>query len=167
MCPKLFLCKSDQFGSAPASTTDTSATPNWYNDFQSDYQYSYGFAYPWASATTVGEWWKNTTNASLPLIADMGPLKGSAANPVSDTSTTIAGGSKAWNSPNHQLDGENVGFADVHVDYSKRPDVGMASDNIYTIGLPTTPRPPVRQSPPLFRRRPGHGLHFAPDLGAV
>jgi prepilin-type N-terminal cleavage/methylation domain-containing protein len=140
MSPKLFICKSDQFAQAPAQTIDTTATPLWYENFQNDYQYSYGFAYPWSSTVStsganVGAWWKNTTQASLGLIADMGPVNGQGQNPASNTTTgTGTGGSKAWNSPNHQLDGQNVGYGDVHVDYQKRPDVGMANDNLWTSG---------------------------------
>jgi prepilin-type processing-associated H-X9-DG protein len=142
------MCKSDPFVTAPAVTTDPSG--KLYADFQNDKQISYSFAYPYAYAIdptnpkaagtfVVGPWWKNTTNASIPIAADMAPLNGtgSPARNVSITSTgmSASGGiSRAANSGNHQSDGQNVVFADGHVDFSHRPDVGEANDNIYTLG---------------------------------
>jgi prepilin-type N-terminal cleavage/methylation domain-containing protein len=37
-----------------------------------------------------------------------------------------------YNSPNHAREGENVLFADGHVEFDKRPIVGVNYDNIYT-----------------------------------
>ncbi len=40
---------------------------------------------------------------------------------------------KNYNSRNHAMEGENVLFVDGHVDFNKRPIVGVNYDNIYTI----------------------------------
>ena len=140
MSPKLFMCKSDTSNNGPAvNITGT----QYYTNFQSDFNYSYGFAYPWigsGNTASTAPWWRNTTNASIALAADIGPVSAQGSNPQSKPETCGTSGhtSKEWNSPNHQLDGENVGFGDVHVDYVKRPDVGMSADNIYTTFTSTT-----------------------------
>jgi len=138
MSPKLFMCKSDTSNNGPAITVNTSGT--YYLNFQSDFMYSYGFAYPWigtGSSATVGPWWRNSADASIPIISDIGPLSGSGSNPTAQVIPAGSGGvptngPKAWASPNHQRDGQNVGYGDVHVDYQKRADVGNSSDNIWT-----------------------------------
>lgn len=140
MSPKLFMCKSDTSNNGPAIVVDTNG--NYYLNFQSDFNYSYSFAYPWisgtsAAATTVGPWWRNTADASIPIIADVAPLNNSGSNPTAQVNPAGSGGVpsngvKAWASPNHQRDGQNVGYGDVHVDYQKRADVGNSNDNIWS-----------------------------------
>jgi hypothetical protein len=44
---------------------------------------------------------------------------------------TAAPGTSASNSKNHLGKGQNVLFADYHVDFCARNDVGPGSDNIY------------------------------------
>ena len=73
-------------------------------------------------------------------MADMAPLNGSGTNPVAQTpgqiSTTSGGnpanGAKAWNSPNHQREGQNVGYGDGHAEFTRRADIGQSNDNFYT-----------------------------------
>jgi len=38
-----------------------------------------------------------------------------------------------WNSANHMGDGQNVGFADGHDEFVRRPDMGQNNDNIFTV----------------------------------
>jgi len=85
----------------------------------------------------TGSWWHNTTDTSLPIASDIGPLDGSGSSPVAQTPGEPGGGvpangPKAWNSPNHQRDGQNVGFADGHDEFVRRADIGQNSDNIFT-----------------------------------
>jgi prepilin-type N-terminal cleavage/methylation domain-containing protein/prepilin-type processing-associated H-X9-DG protein len=140
--PKQYLCKSDPVASStPAALTGTGSY-YWqcFNGSSPDLTYSYSFAYPWtASGTTatIGGWWKNTVDSSLPLMSDMAPKSGSGTNPVAQTPGTTNGGvptngATAWNSPNHQRQGQNVGFADGHAEFDRRADVGQNSDNIFT-----------------------------------
>jgi prepilin-type processing-associated H-X9-DG protein len=44
---------------------------------------------------------------------------------------TIANPEK-YNSPNHLFDGQNVAFADTHVEFFRRPDMGQSNENIWT-----------------------------------
>jgi hypothetical protein len=157
--PKQYLCKSDPVAnSTPAALTNTSNI--YWLSFNSgsgtaDNSYSYSFAYPWVSSTgTVGGWWHNTTDSSLPIMSDMAPQNGTGTNPTAFTAGTTGGGlpspggtanGKAWNSNNHQRDGENVGFADGHAEFVRRADIGQSSDDIFTsngsngAGSATTP----------------------------
>lgn len=148
--PKQYLCKSDPVGSATAASLTQSNNNAFYPNFngasgQQDFTYSYSFAYPWTTSGTIsatspaspGSWWRNTTDSSLPIMSDMAPLNGSGTNPAAQTPGQTGGavpsnGPKAWNSPNHQRDGQNVGFADGHAEFLRRADIGQNSDNIFT-----------------------------------
>jgi len=61
---------------------------------------------------------------------------GQAIGPIGDDETQILGLATekwgTWNSPNHAREGENALFADSHVEFVKRPIVGVNYDNIYT-----------------------------------
>ncbi len=143
--PKQYICKSDPVAGTPAAITD--ATNKFWMNFNGgspDNTYSYSFAYPWTVPTsgsgTIGAWWHNTTDSSLPIMADMAPLNGSGTNPITQTPGQVstsngglpANGAKAWNSPNHQREGENVGYGDGHAEFSRRADIGQSNDNFYT-----------------------------------
>lgn len=153
--PKQYLCKSDPVGSATAANLTSTNGNAFYQNFnsnsggQQDFTYSYSFAYPWTTNGTIaaatpastGSWWRNTTDSSLPIMSDMAPLNGSGTNPTCSTPGTANGGvpspggsaqPKAWNSPNHQREGQNVGFADGHAEFVRRADIGQNNDNIYT-----------------------------------
>ncbi|HVS72452.1 MAG TPA: prepilin-type N-terminal cleavage/methylation domain-containing protein [Phycisphaerae bacterium] len=142
--PKGFLCKSDPAVSSPAQQQSASY---FYINFNApsgssaDATYSYSLAYLWASDhngnVSVGAWWKNTSDSSAPLISDMSPMNGTGVNPVADLIGSSTGGvpsegPKAWNSNNHLRDGQNVGFADGHAEFERRPDIGPSNDNIFT-----------------------------------
>ena len=138
MSPRLYLCKSDTFVTTPVATPAPMLSGStYYKDFQAGNQISYSFAYPYAvgrEGPVVGPWWRNTEDSSLPIAADMAPLNGTGT-PARDVTAASAGGSsKVRNSANHQGDGQNVVYADCHVDYVKRPDVGQSNDNIYSLG---------------------------------
>ena len=148
--PKQYLCKSDPVGSATASNL-TNTSNSFFNNFnattagQQDFTYSYSFAYPWTTAGSItatapaaqGAWWRNTTDSSLPIMSDMAPLNNTGTNPVAQVAGGTGGavptnGPKAWNSPNHQRDGQNVGFADGHAEFTRRADIGQNNDDIFT-----------------------------------
>jgi len=142
---KQFICKSDP---VPTNVAQIQTGANYYADFNggtsgtstADFGYSYSIAYPWQGTTapqSPAPYWKNTTDSSLPIMSDIAPMSGTGSNPVADTKGTGSNGvptngAKAWNSANHQRDGQNIGFADAHTEFSRRPDVGQSNDNIFT-----------------------------------
>lgn len=138
---KSFICKSDPASPQYAQSTSGSS---FYNNFSNspasttgvysgNPQVSYGFAYPWGNGTVLAGFWKNTVDSSIPIAGDVG--SGSAAYDVNGVDNSTS--SKYGNSSNHGGEGENIGFADAHVEFSKKPTVGQSNDNVYTIGAST------------------------------
>ncbi|MCL2639527.1 MAG: hypothetical protein FWD53_01650 [Phycisphaerales bacterium] len=150
--PKLFVCKSDPHATDIASLQAPSG--RYYYNFQNDKQLSYSFSYPWISDGSVAPWWRNTSDASIPTGSDMAPQHGTGTPRRNLTPASMPRDSKTWNSGNHGGEGQNVAFADVHVDYVKVPTVGQSNDNIFTTSdnpslgptkfddLPATKSPP-------------------------
>jgi len=141
VAPKQFLCKSDPKtpGNATATNTAGQYIP-YFNDngSKSLNGLSYSFAFPWtnSSPANIGGWWRNTTDASLPLMSDMAPANGSGtpAAVVNQPANRLA------NAFTHQRDGQNVGYGDAHAEFARRPDIGQSNDNIFT-GNNGTPGP--------------------------
>jgi prepilin-type N-terminal cleavage/methylation domain-containing protein len=146
--PKQFICKSDPAAPTPSDQTDNSG--NFYDNFgdvgtahnSTIGNQSYSFAYMWTGTTPVGAggWWRSTVDSSLPIAADIAPLNGTGT-PTRALNTTLAtaqGNSnfpKTVNSNNHTGgEGQNVGFADTHVEFDKNPYVGQGGDSIWTTG---------------------------------
>jgi hypothetical protein len=137
--PKQFICRQDMAPKISAMTTVSAPFPVNFvdaNGRRSDFAYSYSFAYPWESTpdAKVGEWWKNRTDAELPLISDMSPLAGTgkpAATPADPTR-------REANSFNHNRDGQNVGYGDAHAEFTRAPSVGQKDDNIFTFNRGVT-----------------------------
>ena len=134
---KSFICPSDP--TSPMAADSTYAPPvfgtrGWFDNFgvaQQNYganTFSYAWAYPWyADSAPPAVWWRNTYDASLPIGADIGP---SGQSPTDDP--TARAGTAASNSKNHDGRGQNVVYADGHVQYSKTNAAGQNGDNIYT-----------------------------------
>jgi hypothetical protein len=129
--PKVFVCKSDPHAKKPGEMKDPSG--KYYLNFQLEEQVSYSFAYPYSDGAP-GAWWKNTTDSSLPIVADMAPLNGTGRPSRNVAPGSASPGYKGWNSGVHQGDGQNVGFADAHTEFVRRPDIGQSNDNIYSFG---------------------------------
>jgi hypothetical protein len=176
--PKQFICKSDPVAaSTPAARAD--AAGNCYDNFQGGSQLSYSFAYPWNARGQVGPWWTALDDSSLPIASDMAPASGTGSNPASLTNPpTKPTSPKAWNSNNHQRDGQNVAFSDAHVEFTRSPDVGQDHDNIFTTsGKPSRGPaqfgglPADRMPPELTAEKPPYDIIMYPtravDSGAM
>ena len=133
--PKQFICKSDP--TATMAGLLQAPGENYYDNFQSDRQISYSAAYPWKVDGSVGKWWTNTTDSSLPILADMAPEQGTGSPRRDLTSATATGAAR--NSANHGGAGQEIAFADCHTEWCSRPDAGQGDDNIFT----TSGRPSV------------------------
>ncbi|HVX83898.1 MAG TPA: DUF4190 domain-containing protein [Phycisphaerae bacterium] len=128
--PRNFVCKSDPFANAPAPEPAGAYPAN----FQSDDQISYSLAYPYLvkpAGASVGSWWRDSSDASLPIVSDMAPLNGTG-RPARNVSAGAP--SRLANSGNHLGDGQNVGFADAHVEFFRYANLGQDSDNLFTVG---------------------------------
>jgi prepilin-type processing-associated H-X9-DG protein len=118
--PKQFICRSD-----PAKTALSSGAGTYWNDpagGNPNLCYSYSFAFQYSAPDKLGNWWQNTVDAGLPIAADMNP------------GSQILRGKTIRNSLNHQGDGQNVAFADAHVEFSRTPTCGEGNDHIYNVG---------------------------------
>jgi prepilin-type processing-associated H-X9-DG protein len=145
---KPYTCPSTKITSSSFSLTAPSG--DFYANIQADDLISYSFAYPYTATGTVGDWWKTTGDASLPLAADIAPLAG-----MGKPKSNPAGTGPVANSGNHMRDGQNVAFADGHVEFARTPQVGHGNDNIYTLSGAATPDPVGTQ--PLRGPITGHG----------
>jgi prepilin-type N-terminal cleavage/methylation domain-containing protein len=152
--PKSFICPSSEdqandednpqmywdFGkldktatSSPVARGDADLTTAWS-------QVSYGYQMPYGPSGKPS----SDRDQRMPLSADKGPWgafeegnKGAA--PAGLTSMTSSSGPDDWrkfNSPNHgglgDGEGQVVLFADSHAEFSTKPTIGIALDNIYT-----------------------------------
>jgi len=100
--------------------------------------YSYANPFPSTSALAAGYKLTNSMSPEFALMADINP--GKSVNPqagVTDPTNLRVGSSsqqmKAGNSANHDQEGQNVLYADGHVEFVNNPFVGINKDNIYTV----------------------------------
>ncbi|HVT79629.1 MAG TPA: hypothetical protein VHM90_03140 [Phycisphaerae bacterium] len=130
--PKQFVCPGDPFADKAAATA-TDAAGNYFDGFPNSRQLSYSMAYPWNGDGKPGAWWKNATDASLPIVADMAPRQGTGRPARNVTPAALPRDPRTWNSANHEGDGQNVAFGDGHADFVRNADAGQAGDNIYSM----------------------------------
>jgi prepilin-type N-terminal cleavage/methylation domain-containing protein/prepilin-type processing-associated H-X9-DG protein len=100
---------------------------------------SYSYQNPYASTDAVsnGFQFNDSMTADFALMADINP--GTGGNDQADTAFGSSGSlMRRANSNNHDKDGQNVLYADGHVDWTTSPYVGTQSDNIYTYRGSTT-----------------------------
>lgn len=131
-----FICPSDPAASGPAATTDASG--RWYSNFQSGSQLSYSIGYPWTGDGKVNWHWRSTVDQALPVLSDIAPLNGTGT-PKRVTNGPENAPPNTLNSANHYGDGQNVAFADSHLEWHGSAYVGnigykFGIDNIWTIG---------------------------------
>jgi prepilin-type processing-associated H-X9-DG protein len=106
--------------------------------------YAYTNAYPSAAARAKGFKLNFTLSSDFAIAADMGMA---AAGTIASTASRAQ--MVRVNTPNHAGDGQNVLYADGHVDWTAtpfaglpRPVTGVARDNIYAFGVEDKPGAP-------------------------
>ena len=138
IAPKSLQCKSDPWGTTPAMLVDS--TGLYFLTPQKPGELSYSIVYPWNETREAGEWWKEDVDPSRPILSDMAPLQGTG-KPRRDVTKAGVAKVNEFNSFNHKGDGQNVAFADGHVDWTRKPTVGQGDENIFadeTVGRAVT-----------------------------
>lgn len=131
--PDVFVCPSGK--AQPLAFPEGKDATNFSNFSSLDsLGYSYMNAYPSKAATKLGLKLNYTLPADFAIMADL--------NPGGDALAKLEAGAaeeelKKGNSPNHDRMGQNVLYADGHVDWSATPFCGQkreddVPDNIYT-----------------------------------
>jgi prepilin-type processing-associated H-X9-DG protein len=98
------------------------------------YQCSYGYQVPYGKFVQP----HSDRQQDMPLVADKGPFSGAYEAGLPNPGVPAADNKSGpldwapWNSPNHGGEGQNVLFADSHVEFFNKPIVGVKNDNIYT-----------------------------------
>lgn len=150
MVPEVFTCPSSSaerwdFGGG------INTALNWTNwngvaGLKQNLSYSYQNPFGDTGAISAGFKMRTSMTAEFALVADINPgitvnnppagLTGGVAGViVTDAASRI----RASNSGNHDQDGQNVLFADGHVEFVNSPFVGVQKDNIFTARTVTTP----------------------------
>ncbi len=130
--PKTYICPSS------GDTVDDTEEIDRYYDFTRLGTVSYGYQVPFGPVDTRPS---EDVDTRMGLIADKGPHAGGDSGLVPDDgSFEINTAPREWqrfNSSNHggrgAGEGQNVFFADGHVDFEQTPIVGVDHDNIYTV----------------------------------
>jgi prepilin-type N-terminal cleavage/methylation domain-containing protein len=103
---------TDELEGVPDPAGDASNRSN-FTDWKKNLGYSYANPYPNAAAVSAGFRLTNKINSAFALAADLNP--------------GVPG-----NSRNHEKRGQNVLYADMHVDWQTTTKCGMNGDDIYT-----------------------------------
>jgi prepilin-type processing-associated H-X9-DG protein len=129
LTPGVFICPSGDAAqwNFPAAKED-------YSNFIDSRNLSYSIAVPYPTPQAVKDGWKwnQTMLSDFAVAADMNP--GSPEVMQLNLSSPAALTHKA-NSLNHAGTGENVLYADGHVEFKQTPLCGHWQDNVYTYGI--------------------------------
>lgn len=157
---EMFLCPSSDKAGMVANLRDVSGSaggvgPEYFVDFTfgfdggeipngacpEDATVSYSFIQPWTkfARSGRGSWdaWTTDSNPRIPIGAD----ENNGTNPNRSWPSGVSSADqlpydsfmkKYVNSTNHNGDGQNVLYADGHVNFEKSAYIGVMDDNIYT-----------------------------------
>jgi prepilin-type processing-associated H-X9-DG protein len=121
-----FICPSSD-----ATANDFVMKELWNFPGRKNLSYSYANPYPSRAAVKAGYKLNNALPAAFAVCADMNPGGEALLKINTDTG---ADDLKPANSKNHGGDGQNVLYADGHVEWTATPLCGVDQDNIYTYG---------------------------------
>jgi prepilin-type processing-associated H-X9-DG protein len=120
-------CRPDDFGGGAGNAVQRSN----FTSLADNLSYSYADPYPDNVAVASGYKLSNSLDAGFPVAADKNP----GAGVLDVTLMSDVGQIRSANSHNHNRDGQNVLFADGHVEFDNSVFVGESQDNIYCRGM--------------------------------
>jgi prepilin-type N-terminal cleavage/methylation domain-containing protein/prepilin-type processing-associated H-X9-DG protein len=129
ICPATGL-KPDDYGGGTHRSLEKANFPS-----GKTLSYSYADPYPSEAAAAKGYGLNQGLDPTFAVVADMNP--GTPALTQLTLQSTAAE-MRNGNSSNHSGDGQNVLYADGHVEFQNNPFCGMGRDNIYTYGASGT-----------------------------
>jgi prepilin-type processing-associated H-X9-DG protein len=128
--PRTFICPgTNGFPDAWADSPDVLKRSN-FTDLQQNLTYSYANPYPDNAAAGAGYKLGKLSDPGMAIVADRNP--GSSVLSVSIKLSPIE--LRKANSRNHNGEGQNVLYADGHVEFQVNPFCGLNNDNIYCRG---------------------------------
>ena len=132
---EVFICPTDRYATklefgAGKTSLDGSNFPG-----RRNLSYAMANPYPSPAAVEAGWRWDNAIGAEYALLGDAAMLAADGAlSPATESSWSDE--MRAANSPNHDIDGQNVLYADGHVEFQQTAFCGARKDDIYTAGGP-------------------------------
>ncbi len=143
--PDVFICPSssaDKYEIAGGATIQfytNWATGSGTNSVTKALSYSYQNPYAGQQAIANGFQFNDSMSADFAIMADMNPgptVKAGATKSITAVGATASSAEQRMaNSLNHDTDGQNVLYADGHVDWVTTVWQGSQQDNIYTARL--------------------------------
>ncbi|MDB5300064.1 MAG: hypothetical protein JWO87_1727 [Phycisphaerales bacterium] len=140
---EVFTCPSSQAerGFVDAAQGPIQGSSNW-GSIKNNLSYSVNVMFPGANAISGGWKWNNTLSSDYAIAADINPGNAGGSSPTNAVSSPSHGAARQdmakANTNNHKNDGQNVLYADGHVEFNSSPycgsprqDLGF-KDNIYT-----------------------------------
>jgi prepilin-type processing-associated H-X9-DG protein len=111
--------------------------------------YSYANPYPDSSALAKGFRLSVDLNSGFALLADLNPGASAGSDVLSVNVASSPAQMHLANSRNHSREGQNILFADGHIEFDGSPLVGINHDNIYCRGNggPTATNADIVNSP--------------------
>lgn len=143
LVPEVFTCPSANaekwdFGGG-INTAQNWTNFNGLSGTKTNLAYSYQNPFANTTALSAGFRFNNSMTAEFALAADINPgTTGTNDSAVTPETTSSSRETKQGNSNNHDEDGQNVLYADGHVEFVNQPFVGVQRDNIYTARFNTT-----------------------------
>jgi len=144
--PEAFICPSTdgEKGFDESSGDNLQWHTNW-REIPLNLSYSYIVCFPSEAARNAGYKLNFTRTSEFPIAADMNPGTTGGTAPNVDRLNVASGAPRTEmvnsNSNNHNGEGQQVLFADIHVDWYStpfcgmpRPEVGVPKDHIWTAG---------------------------------
>jgi prepilin-type N-terminal cleavage/methylation domain-containing protein/prepilin-type processing-associated H-X9-DG protein len=129
---EIFICPYNDATTYRVDSADPQKHSNFTN-WKENLAYSFANPYPALSVANAGYHLTNHLPGGFPIASDLNP---GSKPPVADVTAAKPGASSRIiedaNSLNHEQDGQNVLYADGHVDFQLSCLCGIGQDNIFT-----------------------------------